>query len=79
MISEIMVARIRLLAGPAKEIRAESRLGEAKLYGSTCTGFPHPNPKTKSRRVPIGSKCDKGFKVSLPLALAVGSPSLSAA
>ena len=56
----------RFEAGPANEIRAESRLGFLRLYGSNSTGFAQPNGITgapraliidsaRSRVVPIGS------------------------
>lgn len=73
-----MVARIRLLAGLAKEIKAESLLGFCRLYESTGTGLPQPNLVKRMAKVPKGSRWAIGFKVNLPFILGVGSPSLSA-
>ena len=81
-----VVAKAKLDSGPAKEIKAESRRGLARLYGSYLTGFAQPkiigNLSSISirgkRTVPYKSMCAKGFKVSLPIKRAVGSPSLSA-
>jgi len=71
------VAKIRLLVGPAKEMRAESFLGFLRLKGSKGTGFPQPKRKKTSMRVPMGSRWAKGLRLILPNNLAVGSPSLS--
>jgi len=72
------LAKIRLLVGPARAIRAESRLGWRRLKGSKGTGLPQPKRKTRSIKVPIGSRCLRGLREILPSRLAVGSPSLSA-
>ena len=76
---ESMVAKIRFEAGPARAIRAESLLGCFKLKGSKGTGLPQPNLKRSNIIVPTGSRCFKGFRVTLPSREGVGSPSLSAA
>ncbi len=69
-------ARTKLDKGPANEIIAKSLLGLDKFKEFTGTGFAHPNPATNKSIVPIGSKCAKGLKVSLPDIFAVGSPNL---
>jgi len=75
---ERIVARIKFEAGPARAIRAESRLGCLKLKGSKGTGLPQPNLKSTSMIEPTGSRWAMGFKVTLPWREGVGSPSLSA-
>lgn len=65
-INETISASNKFDAGPASEIKAESRLGFLRLYGSNSTGFAQPKgiteaPKAliidspKSNVVPIGS------------------------
>ncbi len=73
-----MPAKTRLLAGPAKEIKAVSRRGSLRLKGSMGTGLPQPIWKIKRAKVPIGSRWAIGFKVSRSLTRGVGSPNLSA-
>ena len=51
-----IMARIMLLAGPARAINAVSLLGFLRLYGSNSTGLPQPKPTTKIRMVPSGSR-----------------------
>lgn len=72
------LAKMRLLVGPARAIKAESRLGWRRLKGSKGTGLPQPKRKTRSIKVPTGSRCLRGLREILPSRLAVGSPSLSA-
>jgi hypothetical protein len=61
---------------PAEETKISPfRLSEM-LLKLTGTGFAHPKPKRKSMRVPIGSRCLSGLKLSRPSHLAVGSPIL---
>ena len=80
------IASTELERGPARDIRAESRLGLAKLYGSKRTGFAQPKTignlnKIKisgNKTVPMISIWARGLRESLPASLAVGSPSLSA-
>ena len=67
-----------LLTGPASAIRAVSRRGWRRLNGSNSTGFPHPKPATRRRRVPRGSRCFAGLSVRRSCRRGVGSPSLSA-
>ena len=43
------------------------------------TGLPQPKRAIKSMRVPMGSKWERGFRVSLPWERGVGSPRRSAA
>lgn len=71
-------AKMRLLVGPARAIRAESRLGCLRLKGSKGTGLPQPKRKMRSIKVPIGSRCFRGLSEILPAREGVGSPSLSA-
>jgi hypothetical protein len=83
----LMKERIMFVAGPAAETRAESLRGFLRLLKATGTGLAEPNIKLPferinsiigTRTVPIGSICAIGFKVSLPIIFAVGSPSLYA-
>ena len=72
--------------GPATETFISPHFLSRKLYGFTGTGFAQPNKtglpainKSKGKIIePNGSKCFKGFKVSLPSYFAVGSPKLEA-
>jgi len=72
--------------GPDIATKARSFLPSLRLKGSTGTGFAAPittgePPKSRKRgrRMLIkGSMWGMGFRVSLPMSLAVGSPSLSA-
>lgn len=80
-----MIAKRKLLRGPAREVIIISRLGWRKLKGSMGTGLAQPivgipvKALNKGRRmVPIGSAWANGFKVKRPNDLGVGSPSLSA-
>lgn len=75
---ERRVARMMLLAGPASAIKAVSRLGFLKLYGSNSTGLPQPKPTIRIKRVPRGSRWARGSRVTRPLARGVGSPRVSA-
>ena len=80
------IAKIKLDAGPANAISAESRLGSRKLNGSIGTGLAQPNSmpileryNIRGRRIdPNGSMWGRGFNVSLPAKRAVGSPRRSA-
>jgi len=72
-------ARMTLLAGPARAIRAVSFLGFLRLYGSKGAGLPQPNrPVIRMVSVPKGSKWAKGLRVRRPKARGVGSPNRSA-
>ena len=73
------VAKTKCEAGPANDIKAAPLLGFFKFKGLKGTGLPHPKPTNSKNKVPVGSKCALGFKVSLPIFFAVGSPSLLAA
>ena len=73
-IKESIIAKIKLETGPAKDTSAESLLGFFKLIGLNGTGFPHPKPSSNKNMVPTGSKCAPGFRVILPIFLAVLSP-----
>ena len=42
IIKDKTAAKIRLEAGPAREIKAASRLGWRRLNGSNWTGLPQP-------------------------------------
>ncbi len=55
-VRERRVARIRFEAGPARAIRAESRLGCFRLKGSKGTGLPQPKRKRTNIMVPTGSR-----------------------
>ena len=63
---ERRVARMRLEAGPARAIRAESLLGCLKLKGSKGTGLPQPNLNSSNIMVPTGSRWAIGFRVTRP-------------
>lgn len=86
MITLARIANKMLVKGPARETKAMSFLPSLRLKGSTGTGFAAPiimgEPEIRSirgRAILIrGSICFLGFRVSLPMSLAVGSPSLSA-
>lgn len=71
-------ARMMLVVGPAREIRAESRRGFSKLKGSNWTGFPQPKRKSTSMAVPRGDRWANGFRVRRPWERGVGSPRRSA-
>src|SRR5438309_73212 len=75
------VAIMKLLTGPAADVRMSSSNGLRKLRGSTGVGLAHPrtvNPVTAatigSRIVPIGSMWRIGFSDTRPNMRAVGSP-----
>ena len=87
----IMMAMIKFDAGPARDIRAASRLGFLRFQGLKGVGLAQPKRKNgpevtrlimirKSGKmtVPSGSICTIGFRLTLPWCLAVGSPSLFA-
>ncbi len=86
IIAAPVTAIITFVRGPARETIARSFRPSFKLKGSTGTGFAAPkitgellNIKISGRNILIiGSICFWGFKVSLPISRAVGSPSLSA-
>jgi len=74
-IREKITARIILAAGPAKPMMAVSRWGFLRLYGSNGEDFPQPKAPVKIIiRVPTGSEWARGFKVTRPRDLGVGSP-----
>ena len=60
--------------GPAAATLIMSFLGLDKLLGLTGTGLAYPIPINRIIKVPIGSRCANGFKVSLPFLYAVSSP-----
>ena len=76
----------RFVIGPDRATIAMSFFGSRRLYGSTGIGLAAPkmipDPDIVRRRgraiVIMGSMWGIGFKVNRPLALAVGSPNLSA-
>ncbi len=72
---EIITARIRLLKGPAKAVRAMSLGGFSKLWGLTGTGLPQPNPVRNKNIVPKGSRWASGLMVTRPAFFGVSSPS----
>lgn len=65
-------------AGPAKETRAIPNFSLSKFLVLIGTGLLQPNRNRTMLSAPIGSICARGFRVSLPYALGVGSPSLYA-
>lgn len=77
-----IIASKKFETGPAMETFISPYFWSLKLYGFIGTGFAQPNKNglptiNKSNgkiTEPIGSKCFKGFKVSLPSYFAVGSP-----
>lgn len=72
-------AMVRLLTGPAKAVIAVPSSLRSKLYSLMGTGLLQPKRKRTIEIAPRGSIWARGFRVSLPSALAVGSPSLKAA
>ena len=85
--SALMIAREILLIGPAAADMAMSFFGLLKFEGFMGTGFAYPKTNCPFDRirsiagmiiVPTISICASGFSVSLPMSLAVGSPSLFA-
>ena len=77
-----IIANIKFIIGPAAETIAspfDIDIVLLKFVGLICTGFPHPTLANSNINEPIGSKCAKGFKLSLPCNLGVSSPNLSAA
>ncbi len=86
-IKRLMTARMTFVIGPAAAEIAISLLGSLKFIGLIGTGFAYPKtncPPVKTNNikgiiiVPIRSICAIGLSVSLPINLAVGSPSLFA-
>ena len=76
-----IVAIAKLLIGPASETVTLSSFGFLKLFGLTITGLPQPKTKgdpmmirNNGRRVPTKSRWTIGFRDTLPINLAVGSP-----
>ena len=61
-----MVASSRLVIGPAAATQIMSRFGLRRLLKLTGTGFAQPIPMTMIMRVPMISRCLRGFRVSLP-------------
>ena len=55
-VRERITAKIMLEAGPARAIRAESRLGCLRLKGSKGTGFPQPKRNKSNMMLPKGSR-----------------------
>ena len=77
-----IIAKIKFVSGPSSETMAWQvalDLLLVKLFGLIITGLPQPTPANKSNTNPNGSQWAVGFKVSLPCALGVVSPNLSAA
>lgn len=66
-------ATIRLASTPEKATRNSSDLCP-KFLGLVGTGLPQPNPTKNKKRVPMGSRWERGFRVRRPSAIAVGSP-----
>jgi hypothetical protein len=86
-INWLRIARRIFVIGPAAAEIAISLLGSLKFMGFMGTGFAYPktnwpfekiNSITGMIIVPIKSICTMGLSVSLPINLAVGSPSLFA-
>jgi hypothetical protein len=59
---------------PADDTKISPLRRSGMLLMLTGTGFAQPNPTRKSMRVPIGSMCRMGLRLSLPIHFAVGSP-----
>ena len=68
-------AKTKLEIGPIRATIAISLLGLLKLLVLIGTGLAHPKPIVSIAITPIGSRCFKGFNVSLPCCSAVLSPS----
>jgi hypothetical protein len=86
LINKILkIARSMFVIGPAAAEIAMPLLGSLKFIGLIGTGFAYPKtgcPKRSNNAgiiiVPSRSICAIGLRVSLPINLAVGSPSLFA-
>lgn len=72
-------ASSRLDIGPASAVIAVPNSLLSKLLSFIGTGLLHPNLKIIIESAPKGSMWERGFKVNLPSAFAVGSPNLKAA
>src|SRR5699024_9080156 len=73
------IAKTRLDIGPARLTPNIPLLLSLKYAGFTGTGLAHPKqPVTIITNIPIESMWTIGFKVILPMSLAVGSPILYA-
>lgn len=78
-----IIAKRILVSGPARETSAMSLRPSFRLKGSIGTGLAPPRTMYGGVRYRIsgriilmnGSICFMGFSVSLPMSLAVGSPS----
>ena len=77
--NEIAKATTKLDMGPANETINIPLFLFLKLYEFIGTGFAHPNLKMSKKINPTKSICFIGFKVNLPLFLAVLSPNKYAA
>ena len=81
-INENTSASIKFIIGPAADTIASAALVEIlplKFLGFISTGLPQPIWANISIIIPIGSKCDNGFKLNLPCIFGVSSPSFTAA
>jgi hypothetical protein len=78
LINDVNRAKSKFDIGPAIAVIAVSLSLFSKLYSLIGTGLLQPNLKSIIDIAPIGSICFKGFRVSLPSAFAVASPSLKA-
>jgi hypothetical protein len=84
IISPNKIAINKFEAGPAIEIINSPHFLFDTLYGFHCTGFAQPKVKpanvviSGTIKEPKNSRCLKGFRVSLPCNLGVGSPRISA-
>ncbi len=63
---ERIVARIKFETGPARAIKAVSRLGCLRLKGSKGTGLPQPKRNKTNMIEPTGSRCLRGLRVTRP-------------
>ena len=76
-----MAANAALTAGPARETSTPWLRGLRKRAVFTGTGLAQPKKPTEpnessagTMRVPTGSTCTTGFRLSLPARFAVSSP-----
>jgi len=86
IINAAINTRAIFVRGPASPVMAMSFFGSLKCIGFIGTGFaapkitgePEMSKSTGSAMLIIGSRWGMGLRVSRPITLAVGSPSLSA-
>src|SRR5215204_2103636 len=64
----------RFETGPARATATGPNTPPLSLEGTTGVGLPHPKPAKRSIMLPSRSRCETGFRVTLPSRYAVSSP-----